>query len=466
VREVAAGFVFVLSIPDRFSPTLRFAWRAFIVFELVLVCDAVSVAQTTPVPVQIGKTREGDLLTDQGLVETIRDHQLWTLSQAKAGKAADLSGAELLRFKLYDLFIRALKQPELKSFGPEVADLRGFDLRKATLTLSDISGLHMPEVHLEGATLLFVDAHNTTFKGGHFNGVFMNECDFKEARFVSADLSGLHTISTDFRGAMMLATNLTGAMFFHAKLKDANFSGANLTDVIYQPDSGEIPSISSLATANGLDRLRFNESELGLVELRDALEKAGLSEPQRQVNYSLQRQRWQHRKDSGKPVEAWFHYILFDFTCRYGMSPTRPLQILAALIFILAVPYSAAILIRKRFKRSGIWVVRTKDAVNKPDRRTRAVPIAIQPWTAPTWSGRLKALLRAVTIALFFSLTSAFSLGYGQFNVGTWISQVQPREHTFRGTGWVRSLAGLQSLLSVYLVALWVITYFGKPFDW
>jgi hypothetical protein len=34
-----------------------------------------------------------------------------------------------------------------------------------------------------------------------------------------------------------------------------------------------------------------------------------------------------------------------------------------------------------------------------------------------------------------------------------------------RATGWVRFVAGLQSLLSIYLLALWVLTYFGRPFE-
>jgi hypothetical protein len=34
-----------------------------------------------------------------------------------------------------------------------------------------------------------------------------------------------------------------------------------------------------------------------------------------------------------------------------------------------------------------------------------------------------------------------------------------------RATGWVRTVAGIQSLLSVYLLALWVLTYFGRPFE-
>jgi hypothetical protein len=32
-------------------------------------------------------------------------------------------------------------------------------------------------------------------------------------------------------------------------------------------------------------------------------------------------------------------------------------------------------------------------------------------------------------------------------------------------TGWVRSVAGVQSLISVYLLALWALSYFGRPFE-
>jgi hypothetical protein len=44
-------------------------------------------------------------------------------------------------------------------------------------------------------------------------------------------------------------------------------------------------------------------------------------------------------------------------------------------------------------------------------------------------------------------------------------ARVQSREYVLRATGWVRTVAGIQSLLSVYLLALWVLTYFGRPFE-
>ena len=45
------------------------------------------------------------------------------------------------------------------------------------------------------------------------------------------------------------------------------------------------------------------------------------------------------------------------------------------------------------------------------------------------------------------------------------IARIQPREYTLRATGWVRTVSGVQSLISVYLVALWVLSYFGRPFE-
>jgi hypothetical protein len=43
--------------------------------------------------------------------------------------------------------------------------------------------------------------------------------------------------------------------------------------------------------------------------------------------------------------------------------------------------------------------------------------------------------------------------------------RLQPREYTIRATGWVRTVLGIQSLMRVYLLALWVLTYFGRPFE-
>jgi len=45
------------------------------------------------------------------------------------------------------------------------------------------------------------------------------------------------------------------------------------------------------------------------------------------------------------------------------------------------------------------------------------------------------------------------------------MTRLQPLEYMLRATGWVRVVSGIQSLLSVYLLALWALTYFGRPFE-
>jgi hypothetical protein len=45
-------------------------------------------------------------------------------------------------------------------------------------------------------------------------------------------------------------------------------------------------------------------------------------------------------------------------------------------------------------------------------------------------------------------------------------TRIEAREYTLRGTGRVRVVSGIQSLLSVYLVALAILTYFGTPFEY
>ena len=81
-----------------------------------------------------------------------------------------------------------------------------------------------------------------------------------------------------------------------------------------------------------------------------------------------------------------------------------------------------------------------------------------------TWREFLRGEARLFCTSFYFSLLSAFSLGWRALNVGTWIARVQSREYVLRATGWVRTVSGIQSLLSVYLLALWVLTYFGRPF--
>jgi hypothetical protein len=76
-----------------------------------------------------------------------------------------------------------------------------------------------------------------------------------------------------------------------------------------------------------------------------------------------------------------------------------------------------------------------------------------------------RSLPSAWRSAAYFSLMSAINIGFQQVTPGDWVRRVQLRDYTLEGIGIGRSLAGLQALLSVYLLALWVLTRFGRPFQ-
>jgi hypothetical protein len=116
---------------------------------------------------------------------------------------------------------------------------------------------------------------------------------------------------------------------------------------------------------------------------------------------------------------------------------------------------------------SGLYLVgkrvwKGKEYVQGMRIRPRQIP-PVPMWKYPYyWILRVLRIFRA---AMFFSLMSAFNIGFRDINFGRWIRLLTMKEYDLKATGWARTVAGFQSLVSVYLVALWVLTYFGRPFD-
>jgi len=162
--------------------------------------------------------------------------------------------------------------------------------------------------------------------------------------------------------------------------------------------------------------------------------------------------------------------VLFELPSGYGMVPGRALTTLGLLILVFSVVYMVALLTARG--RAGIWVTWPTDRVYQEEGTKEATRVTntfffpqLQVRAAGRWWGVLLRGVSVPLIGLYFSLLSAFSLGWRELNGGTWSARVQPREYVLRATGWVRTVSGLQSLLSVYLLALWVLTYVGRPFE-
>ena len=138
------------------------------------------------------------------------------------------------------------------------------------------------------------------------------------------------------------------------------------------------------------------------------------------------------------------------------MSAGRPLLIVAALAVLLSIVYIFAQV--SPGSRGGIWAVWDEHRIkqgednSEPQQLTYGFPSA-------------RSDESFLWLALYFSLLSATRIGWRDLNVGTWLTRIQSREYSLQATGWVRVVSGIQSLISVYMVALAILAYFGTPFE-
>ncbi len=164
-------------------------------------------------------------------------------------------------------------------------------------------------------------------------------------------------------------------------------------------------------------------------------------------------------RDRMAAIEGVLRLVFFEWTTGYGLHYGRPILILLGLIGVFTLVYLPALVIApKRPDDSGIFRI-------WPAGRIKPSGEGIEVADDATVD-RLNARgIAALGQAFYFSIISAFHIGWRDLNVGSWIARMQPREYALRATGWVRVVSGVQSLISVYLIAMWALTYFGRPFE-
>jgi hypothetical protein len=263
-------------------------------------------------------------------------------------------------------------------------------------------------------------------------------------------LHGVHLKKADLRFA-----RLNKADLFTAQLTDAELAGTHLKEAVYAPSSP--PPSSYVAEVHGLTTVMFPKGhEAGLVQLREMLQKSGLRELEREATYAVERGRTQY----ATTFEGAFRRVAFDWPVAYGLYPSRALLLIVAFWVLLIPVYWWPIWCRPSHVsgRSGIFRILPKNRVElhngEPtlDEQARIERLHDRGFSSIGWSA-------------YFSLLSAFRIGFREFSVGNWIASMQPTIFTLEPRGWVRSISGLQSLLSLYLLAMWLLTYFGRPFQ-
>ena len=233
--------------------------------------------------------------------------------------------------------------------------------------------------------------------------------------------------------------------------------GADLRDAVFEPTN--LPTLEWTAEAQHLELTTYYKNPGPLTQLRKQCQDASYHEQERAITCALNR--GEAERDS--PIERWFKRIAFDYTCQYGLTPGRPLRIVLCLWLFFSFVYAVFM---HQPGPSGIYFIgsrvwRGRSNTQGIQIRPRAIR-ATNWWKFPfLWLRREWRVLRA---AMFFSLMSAFNIGFRDINFGRWLRLLTKREYDLKAVGWARTVSGFQSLLSVYLIALWVLTYFGRPF--
>jgi hypothetical protein len=218
----------------------------------------------------------------------------------------------------------------------------------------------------------------------------------------------------------------------------------------------------------GLETVTFLPGqEIGLVQLRKLLQDGGLRDLERQATYAIERNRTHHLlfdeiqllrwNEPLALIEGTFRLVFFEWPVDYGLRYGRAIIILLTSICGFALVYAAALFTGD----ARLYRVRPKgrlDLTGSDVEWCEEVKVEQLRWRG-LWHPEV------FLCAIQFSLLSAFHIGFREFSVGAWLARLQRSQYTLEALGWVRRLSGLQSLLSVYLLAMWALTYFGRPFQ-
>ena len=248
-------------------------------------------------------------------------------------------------------------------------------------------------------------------------------------------------------------------------MTDAWFDGANVGGARYEPVSA--PNPDHLTNISGITEVTFGKGKSsGLLKLRAALREAGLRGAEQEATYAIRRNERLMLEVEEKNewikfgvIESRFELLFFEYTTEWGRSPGQALYIMFAVLAFMTPVYAVAIV------RGTIH--RTESGIFKIEPKGRMLFLEGSPSLLE--EDRIKrvdgALSAAIIFGFYFSLMSAFQMGWRDLNVGAWLSRMQMSRFSFRARGWTRLVSGIQSLVSVYLLAIWALTYFGRPFQ-
>jgi uncharacterized protein YjbI with pentapeptide repeats len=455
---------------------------------------------------------------DQDILKILKDHERWISSHGANGAFAnlrmvnlngnDLHGLTITRANLAGANLTNSDLSETNAEGTILsgADLSGANLSKANLKQADLSealllGASFNGANLTSAYMVAAELSQAELSNGVFSQSFMSRVNLTRAKLTGSELQGSDLTFGNLAEANLSGANLEGAILASADLSRANLDRAKLTNVtlinanlrqakftgaelagakmtqadvsraVFEPRT--LPDIREMVAVKNLELMSYDQNPDALAELQSRFKVGGYREQERKITYALKRretERLHANCDLGfglwNCVAFWFNTFFFDVTCQYGMAPGRPLELGFALWLACSVVYAGFIHNSGKSALHRIYAAGILPGSSTEQTAERIEPESTERSSrSPRPLSRLRRELGVLKTAMFFSLMCAFNIGFRDINFGRWLRLLTRRKYDIEASGWVRVIAGWQSLLSVYLVALWVLTYFGRPFE-
>jgi hypothetical protein len=393
------------------------------------------------------KDKSGNTHSRSDLNDILEKHGEWIESRGKPGTHAKLDQANL---EGADFHGEVLSDAWLSSTKLARADLDGANLERAFLPEAILTDADLSGANLEHATLYRANLNN-------------------------ANLEGANLTDADLQRANLAHTLLIESELTRARIRDANLDGA-----IFELKA--LPDLREISRAGNLELLTYANNPDCLIQLRKQFEDAGFREQARKITYALKRREvelcWEkgtsRRLPDGqiRPIllssDSIFancsSFILnktfLDWTCQYGLSPGRPLALALVLWFLCSLLYFWSV---HGSGATGLFRIYPEDPPRNPGAKGHSVRISSTDQRRRTkQAGFLQSLRsesRLLRVSMFFSLMSAFNIGFRDINFGRWLRLLTRQEFDIKAVGWARVVAGWQSLISVYLIALWVVSF-------
>jgi len=370
----------------------------------------------------------------------------WQSGRAREDKrranlaGADLTGIDLGVINLIGINLSGADLSKTKFRGSMIAaNLAGADLSGADLFGADLSGAVLTDANLSSANLSSAKLSLANLAGADLSGAEVYLTRLSKASLTGANLTG----------ANLGVADLTGAKLTEAMLSDANLSGAKLTGaklIGIDLDEG-IKDVGVLLGTRGLSTIEIGQNLSSVVRLRKRLKEVGFKSEEKSLTSFLRK-----KQLSSHPTSYWFEaWLIGGKLTDFGANPGGALGALLTLIFVFMWFYLRALQSPQR--QAGIWRIRPPERIMKAENEPDRELIKLEGFDQSLWT------------AFYFSFLSAFRFGWKDLNLTNWIVRIQKKEYTLQATGWVRMVSGIQSLISLYCVALFLLTYFGSPFE-